>query len=105
MLLTTPRLVIHIEAIPDTGDGDARPIRLIIRGAEHDVDLVLTAGEAAELMLETGFAIEQAARIARGESVDPASRRWRDNGVTMGREPGATGVLADLRKATAQWNG
>ncbi|CCW18003.1 hypothetical protein EBBID32_23530 [Sphingobium indicum BiD32] len=39
-----------------------------VRTGDEVVEMALSAGEAAELMFELGFALEESARIANGRS-------------------------------------
>lgn len=58
---------VRVRALPNREGDDARMLLLEARVGTSTVLLHLTAGEAAELMFEIGFALEEAARAANGQ--------------------------------------
>lgn len=54
-------------AVPQSGSGFApRTIAISAKGASGDIRFLLSAGDAAELMFQIGYALEQAAVSERG---------------------------------------
>lgn len=44
-----------------------RTVLVEVRSGDNAIEMALSAGEAAELMFELGFALEQSARMANGQ--------------------------------------
>lgn len=58
---------VRVRALPNREGDDARMLLLEAGIGTDAVPLQLTASEAAELMFEIGFALEEAARAANGQ--------------------------------------
>jgi hypothetical protein len=58
---------VRVRALPNKEGDDTRMLLLEARVGTDTVPLQLTASEAAELMFEIGFALEEAARAVNGQ--------------------------------------
>lgn len=60
----------NLSARPRPQSKGGRALIIKARSSAQTIEMVLSAGEAAELMFEIGFNLEQAARASRGAGLD-----------------------------------
>lgn len=64
---SSPIRQVSVQALPNEEGDDTRMLLLEAHVGTGTVPIQLTASEAAELMFEIGFALEEAARAANGQ--------------------------------------